>query len=129
MGIPLLPTHVWSHRSAANTSVTIIACLISVASLFCLDQFETLAYSFRDRAVLSIYLSFWCYSRSVTLVPPPQTRTHAHITNKSVKQYHTKNIITDICIHEYPQHADAYSATQMCTWPNISFLLRKSTKT
>lgn len=38
MGIPLLPTHVWSHRSAANTSVTIIACLVSVASLFCLDQ-------------------------------------------------------------------------------------------
>lgn len=38
MGISLLPTHVWSHRSAANTSATIIACLVSVASLFCLDQ-------------------------------------------------------------------------------------------
>lgn len=44
------------------------------------------------------------------MVPPPQTHTHAHI-------------------NEYPQHADAYSATQMCTWPNISFLQRKSTKT
>lgn len=61
--------------------------------------------------------------------PTPTNAHNAHINNKSVKQYHTKNIITDICIHVYPHHADAYSATQMCTWSNISFLLRKSTKT